>query len=406
MERLDGKRVLLGVTGSIAAYKACELVRELRRTGAEVQVASTRAASAFVTPLTFEALSGRRVLGDVLEVDQGKIPHVEEAYKADLAVVAPASADCLAKMTHGLADEALFATLLAYRGPLLVAPAMETEMWAHPATTHNVVILKERGVSFVGPVQGPLASGRSGSGRLAPIPRILEACLQQLVKQDLAGKRVLVTAGPTCEDLDPVRFLSNRSSGRMGVAIARAAAHRGAEVTLVHGPLKDELPELDNLTPQPVRSAQAMFDACTAQTFDVAVLAAAVADYAPADVAEQKLKKGDGGLSLELARTPDILAHLGRDRGGIQVLVGFAAETERVLENARRKLDNKGADLICANNVSESGSGFLSRSNRITLVSRRGETDLGMLTKDVAADRIVSQIVKMLGKDDNGQGRG
>ncbi len=396
MERLDGKRVLLGVTGSIAAYKACELVRELRRAGAEVQVAPTKAAEAFVTPLTLEALSGRRVLGDVLEVDNGKIPHVEEAYKADLAVVAPASADAMARMTHGLAGDALFATLLAYRGPLLIAPAMETEMWAHPATAANVATVRARGAVFVGPVEGALASGRSGSGRMAPIPRIVEACLQQLARQDLAGRRVLVTAGPTCEDLDPVRYLTNRSSGRMGVAIARAAAHRGAVVTLVHGPLKDELPELDNLSPVPVRSAQQMFEACTAEAFDVAVLAAAVADYAPAAVAQQKLKKGDGGLSLELSRTRDILAHLGRERGELKVLVGFAAETERVLENARAKLEKKGADLICANNVSESGAGFLSRNNRITLVSRRGETDLGMLTKDAAADRIVSQIVKLM----------
>lgn len=375
MNPLANQHVLLGITGSIAAYKAPLLVRELVAAGASVRALPTRAASAFVTPLTLEALTGRSVMSDALEIQEGRIPHVEEAYAADLALVVPASADSLAKLAAGIADEALYATLLSYEGPLVIAPAMETRMWSHPATRANVRSLADRGAIIVEPEEGALASGRSGKGRLAALERILAAARAALAPADLTGKRVLVTAGPTVEDLDPVRFLTNRSSGRMGVALAAGAAARGAEVVLVHGPLQVPVPA--GVRAVPVRSAQQMHDAVMAETdagLDAAVLAAAVADWRPAEVATQKRKKGDADkLSLELVRTPDILAALGA-RAQRPVLVGFAAETTDVEANARSKLAKKGCDAICANDVSAAGGGFQSADNDVTVYLASGET--------------------------------
>ncbi len=422
MLRLDGKHILVGVGGSIAAYRACDVVRRLRELGASVRVAPTRAASAFVTPLTFEAISGEPCLGGVLELERGGhappatpeagahaaparsvIPHIEEAYRAACAVVAPATADLVARMAHGFADEALLATLLSFRGPLVVAPAMETRMWDHPATQDNVGTLVTRGAFVVGPAAGPLASGRSGAGRLAPVEEIVEAVVYALADKDLAGRHIVVTAGPTVEDVDPVRFLTNRSSGKMGLALARAAALRGARVDLVHGPLRAPPPSTPGLTPRPVRSAQEMLDETLLRIdgADVAILCAAVADARPAKPARKKLKKTKGELAaIALTPTEDILATLGAlpsRKQGRPVLVGFAAETGDVARYARDKLVRKKCDLVCANDVGEEGSGFDVDTNRILLVKKKGRDRwLPKLDKADAAWRILDEVKALL----------
>jgi phosphopantothenoylcysteine decarboxylase/phosphopantothenate--cysteine ligase len=398
MDPLADKHVLLGITGSIAAYKAPLLVRELVATGASVRALATRAATKFVTPLTLEALTGRGVMTDSLEMQQGRIPHVEEAYAADIALIAPASADALAKLAAGFGDEALYATLLSYAGPLVIAPAMETNMWAHPATQANVRTLRERGAVIVEPEAGELASGREGKGRLAELSHILDAARAALAAPDLAGKRVLVTAGPTVEDVDPVRFLTNRSSGRMGVALAARAAARGADVVLVHGPM--QVPAPAGTRAVAVRSAQQMHDAVMAEvdTVDAAILAAAVADWRPAEAAAEKKKKGaDDKLTLELVRTPDILAALGA-RAERPVLVGFAAETEDVATNARAKLARKNCDAICANDVSGAETGFASEDNELTVYLKDGaERALGRASKTALADGVLDVVRELLG---------
>lgn len=400
---LTGKRVLVGVGGSIAAYRACDVVRRLREHGAAVRVAPTRAAAAFVTPMTFEALSGAPCLGGVLDVEHGRIPHVEEAHACDLVLVVAATADLLAKMAHGLADEALLATLLASPAPVVVAPAMESRMWSHPATQANVATLRARGVYQVGPVEGPLASGRSGAGRLAPVEDIVEAAAWTVCDKDLAGQRIVVTAGPTAEHLDPVRFLTNRSSGRMGVALAVQAARRGAEVALVHGPLKVPVPYVPGLAAVAVRSAGEMHEQTMrkAARADAAILCAAVADARPKVRAKHKLKKTEGQLkTVELVPTRDILADLGAVRSKKKarrpVLVGFAAETGDVLAYARGKLERKGCDLICANDVAEAGSGFDVETNRMLLVWPEQERWLPQSTKDEAAWHILDEVKAML----------
>lgn len=404
MDRLAGKHILVGVGGSVAAYRACDLVRRLRELGATVRVAPTRGAAAFVTPMTFEALSGAPCLGGVLEMERGKIPHIEEAYIADAAVIAPASADLIARMAQGMADEALLATLLSFRGPLLIAPAMETRMWDHAATQDNVRTLRARGAWCVGPVDGPLASGRSGKGRLAPIDDIVEHLVHALAPKDLEGKRLLVTAGPTVEDIDPVRYLTNRSSGKMGVALARAAALRGARVDLVHGPLRVEVPRTPGIVAAPVRSATEMLDAALSlvHAADAALLCAAVADARPATYVGKKLKKTKGELeAIALMPTADILAALGAHPLRQQrrfVLVGFAAETEDVARSAHDKLRRKGCDLVCANDVAEAGSGFDVETNRILIVRRDGSEEwLASMSKRAAADRILDEVVPLLG---------
>lgn len=400
MRPLHEKRILLGVGGSIAAYKACELARAMMREGAMVTVAPTRAATRFVTPLTFEGLTGRPCLLDVLDAEGGNIPHVEEAYGADLVVVAPASANLLARMAQGFADEALLATLLSVRAPLLVAPAMESRMWQHPATQQNVELLRSRGAIFVDPARGALASGRDGEGRLATVEDIVEACCRALTEPDLERRHVLITAGPTVEDIDPVRYLTNRSSGRMGFALAVAASRRGARVTLVHGPTTAPVPTAHGVDAVAVRSAAQMHDAVMdhlrSSPVDVAILAAAVADYRPAQVAEQKLKKSAESLTLPLERTADILAAVGAldDR---PLLVGFAAETENLVANARSKLERKNCDLICANDVSLPDVGFDTSTNQLTLLLRGGAViELGHGAKLEVAHGVLDAVVAQL----------
>jgi phosphopantothenoylcysteine decarboxylase/phosphopantothenate--cysteine ligase len=392
----------VGVGGSIAAYRACDVVRRLIDLGATVRVAPTRSAAAFVTPLTFEALSGRPCLGGVLDVDNGRIPHIEEAHRADAAVIVPASADVLARLAHGFADEALLATMLSFAGPIVIAPAMETRMWTHAATQASTALLRERGALFVGPVEGALASGRSGAGRMSPVDDVLEAVLFALTKKDLAGVRIVVTAGPTVEDIDAVRSITNRSSGRMGTALARAAALRGARVDLVHGPMKIAVPTIPLLLAHAVRSAREMFEVTTAlaDDADAMLLCAAVADARPATIATRKLKKSKGELrSIALVPTEDILATLGARasrRQGRPVLVGFAAETSAVAKSAREKLVRKRCDLVCANDVSALGSGFDVGTNRMILVGRGKDRVLGPASKAEIADGILDEVKALL----------
>jgi len=404
---LQGKRILLGVGGSVSAYKAAEVARAFMKEGAVVDVIPTAAAQKFVTPLLFEALTGRAVHTDVMQMHDGTIPHIELAYAADLVVVCPATADLLSSMAHGRAHDALLATLLSVRAPLVVAPAMETRMWSHPATAANVALLEERGALFVGPVDGALASGRSGKGRLAPIDDIVEAGRAALVDDDLRGHTVVVTAGPTAEDVDPVRFLTNRSTGKMGVALAVAAARRGAQVHLVHGPMSTTVPTLSGLHVHPVRAAQQMCDVVTGLVDDgatLAILAAAVADYTPAQVAEQKIKKTATGGDLDaipLKRTPDILATLGQARQEMQastpVLVGFAAETQDVTHNGQKKLAKKKVDLICANDVSGTQSAFGSDDNAVIVLSVDQEPkQLPRMSKADIADAILDEAKRFL----------
>ena len=404
MQRFTGTHVVVGVAGSIAAYRACDLVRGLRAQGASVRVAPTRSAQAFVTPLLFEALSGRPCLLTALDVEQGRIPHVEEAYQARVVVVCPATADILARMAAGFADEALLSLLLSFQGPVIVAPAMESHMWSHPATQENVATLKARGVVFVGPVEGPLASGRSGQGRLAAIDDVIEGALAAVLPRDFQGKRVLVTAGPTVEDLDPVRSLTNRSSGKMGLMIARELALRGAAVDVVHGPVKVAVPGTPGLRAIAVRSATEMAEAVfsRASHVDVAILAAAVADFRPRSVAALKIKKTDGPPTVDLVPTTDILLTLGQSRAAGQgpLLVGFAAETDDVENRAHEKRERKGCALVIGNDVSAAGSGFDVDTNRVFLARdpRRGlSLWLPLMSKEEVAVRVVDEIRSLLG---------
>jgi phosphopantothenoylcysteine decarboxylase/phosphopantothenate--cysteine ligase len=395
---LTGTRILLGVTGSIAAYKAAALLRELTRRGAEVTCAMTESASRFVAPLTFETLSRRPVLTDLYAQDyEGQIAHIAAAGGADLFVVAPATAHTLAKFAHGLADDFVTNLFLAATCPVLLAPAMDAEMWRHPATQANVATLRQQGVQFVGPASGELASGLTGPGRLAEPAEIVGAVEALLARaRDLAGRRLLVTAGPTYEPLDPVRFVGNRSSGRMGFALAEAAAARGARVVLVTGPTHLAPPA--GVECVRVETTQEMYEAVLARAAgaDAVIKAAAPADYRATQVAPSKIKKGREVLTLELTPTPDILAELSR-RKGASVLVGFAAETEEVVANAREKLRKKNLDLVVANEVGVRDAGFAAETNRVTLVGADGDTEsLPLLSKREVAHRILDRVARLL----------
>lgn len=396
-------RITLGVTGGIAAYKSAELVRRLQDEGHSIQVVMTRAAREFITPLTFAALSGQRVITDLFSNQPGgegsldsAIDHIAVAQRTDLLLVAPATADIVAKFARGIADDFLSTLYLASTAPVVVAPAMNVNMWQHPATQENLATLRARGVRIVEPSAGYLACGMIGAGRLAEQEEILKAVRETLqAQQDLAGEIVLVTAGPTCEDIDPVRFLTNRSSGKMGYALAAAAAHRGAKVTLVSGPTALETPQgverIDvRSTEEMQRAVQQRFAGCT-----MAIFAAAVADYRPAEKSTQKIKRGKEALTLRLEPNPDILASIAREKGE-RFIIGFAAETESVAENARKKLTEKHADLIVANDVSAEGAGFDHETNIVTLFSRDGR-DLPLLrmSKSEVAQRILDEATRL-----------
>jgi phosphopantothenoylcysteine decarboxylase/phosphopantothenate--cysteine ligase len=395
---LRGRRVLLGVTGGIAAYKAVILLRLLRLHGASVRVVMTRSAERFVGPATFAALSEHRVYTDLWE-EPGVVLHVRLAREADLAIVAPATANVIAKLAQGIADDLLTSTLLEAACPLAVAPAMHSGMWEHPATRANVAALAARGVRLVGPVVGPRAAGDEGVGRMSEPEDILASVREMLAASgDLAGRRVVVTAGPTWEPIDPVRFLGNRSTGKMGFAVAADAFVRGADVTLIVGPGTVEPPEGPELVR--VTTAQEMRDAVVhaAADADAVVMAAAVADFRPETVAGDKLKKDQGPPSLVLVPTPDILSELGAAPGR-PVLVGFAAETRDVGSAGREKLTRKGLDLLVANEVGREGTGFGSDTNRATIVAADGADEpLREWTKRDLASAICDRLVRLLAR--------
>ena len=365
-------KVALGVTGCIAAYKAIEVMRGLQKAGVSVQVILTRSAAEFVTPLTFESLSAQQVITDMFRPGQNwDIQHISVAQSIQLLAVVPATANILGKFAHGIADDFLSTLYLSNPGPVLIAPAMNVEMWRHPAVRANVEILKARGHHFVDPEPGMLACGMEGDGRLATVDVIVSRILEVLRGgQSLAGLKILVTAGPTVEDIDPIRFISNRSSGKMGYAVAQIAQQRGADVFLVSGPTSLETPSGVHFVP--VRSAAQMKDAVLGlyPEMDIVVKAAAVSDFRPADPSAQKVKKGNASLQLPLTQTEDILALLGKQKKN-QVLVGFAAETERLMESAQKKLEEKKLDLLVANDVSHGVFG--SDSSAVVVLSRLSE---------------------------------
>ena len=395
-------RITLGVTGGVAAYKAAELVRRLQQEGVSVEVVMTRAACEFITPLTFAALTGKKVITGLFAESGGEanldsaIEHISVAQRTDLLLVAPATADILAKFSRGISDDFLSTLYLATTAPVIVAPAMNVNMWNHPATQENLERLRARGVHVVDPDEGYLACGMTGSGRLAGQDAIIAAVHEVLShRRDLQGHTVLVTAGPTQEALDPVRFLTNRSSGRMGYAVAEAAAQRGANVLLVSGPTALETPA--GVTRLDVRTAAEMLQAVEKHFPEAhfAIFAAAVADYRPAETAAQKIKKTGGEITVRLEPNPDILAAAARKKGH-RLVVGFAAETEKVADNARKKLKEKDTDLIVANDVTAEGAGFDVDTNVVTLFARDGrDLPLPKLTKREVAHRILDEVLRL-----------
>ncbi len=391
---LQGKTIVLGVSGGIACYKAAALASALVKQHADVQVLMTENATRFVTPITFEQLTGQKALVDTFDRNfQHSVEHIAVADRADFVLIAPATANVIAKLAHGLADDMLTTTVLACSCPKAIAPAMNTGMYENPVTQDNLAILRRYGWEVIEPASGRLACGAVGKGKLPEPEALLEVCLHALAhEKDLTGKRVLVTAGPTREALDPVRYLTNHSSGRMGYAIAKAASRRGADVTLVSGPVSLPRPAYVNVVD--VVSAQDMYDAVMAHadTADIVIKAAAVADYRPASVADNKIKKSDGDMSIPLERTKDILGTLGARKREGQFLCGFSMETENMLENSRGKLARKNLDMIAANNVKVAGAGFGVDTNVLTLITADSETDLPLMSKDAAADALLDAI--------------
>ena len=389
---LKDKNIVLGVTGGIAVYKACDLVSRLKKQGARVRVVLTANAAKFVPPLTFETLSGNPVVIDTFE-PRKSLEHISLAKWADVFAVAPASANCLAKLAGGIADDLLSTTALAMTAPLLLAPAMNANMWRHPATQANFKVLLDRGAKTVGPMTGHLACGDDDVGRMAEPVEIVEA-LDALLnpRQDYAGRHVLVTAGPTVERIDPVRYITNRSSGKMGYAIAEAARDRGAEVVLVSGPVNLAAP--GGMEVVKIESSAQLCEAVLNRGAwaDVVIQAAAPADFTPVSVSDSKIKKTGGGMVLELKNTTDIARTLGERKRPGQILVAFAAETDRVLENARGKLDKKNADLIVANDVTRADAGFGVDTNAVTLITRTDQRALPVMSKRAVADAILDRV--------------
>ena len=392
---LKDKNIVLGVTGGIAAYKACDLVSRLKKQGALVRVVLTANGAKFVPPLTFETLSSNPVVTDTFE-PRKSLEHISLAKWADAFVIAPASANCLAKLANGIADDLLSTTALAMTAPLLIAPAMNANMWRHPATQANIMLLLERGAKTVGPMSGHLACGDDDVGRMAEPEQIVEA-LDALLnpRRDFEDRHVLVTAGPTVERIDPVRYITNRSPGKMGYAIAEAARDRGADVVLVSGPVNLAAPEGVEVV-----KIESSAELCAAvldrgDWADVVIQAAAPADYTPVNVSETKIKKTDAGMMLELKNTTDIAKTLGKRKRPGQVLVAFAAETDRVLENAKGKLEKKNADLIVANDVTRPGAGFGVDTNAVTLITRQDEKALPVMSKRDVADAILDKVAAL-----------
>ncbi len=391
---LAGKKIILGVSGSIAAYKSALIVRGLIRAGAQVRVLMTPAATEFISPLTLATLSKHEVITSV-HSEAGWNNHVELGLWADAYLIAPTTATTLAKLAHGICDTALVAVYLSARCPVFFAPAMDVDMWLHPATGANVARLQSYGNHLIDVESGELASGLHGQGRLAEPEHILEILADHFAtRADLAGERILITAGPTHEDLDPVRFLGNRSTGRMGIALAEAAAARGASVELILGPTELST-TASGVTVTAVRSAREMHAAAISQWSEctTAILCAAVADYRPAEVAEEKIKKKEGELHLRLVRNPDIAADLGTSKRPDQLLIGFALETEHGLANAREKLTRKNLDFIVLNSPRTPGAGFGHATNQIQLVDRNKVTDFELKSKRAVAEDILDRLV-------------
>ncbi len=393
---MEKKCIVVGVCGGIAAYKICSLVSSLKKRGHEVHVLMTKEAESFVGPLTFQTLSGQRVVLDMMSIDyEPDVHHISLARKADCFVIAPATANVIAKVAHGIADDMLTTTFLAADCEKLLVPAMNTYMLENPVTQDNIALCRKYGMHILESASGYLACGDTGKGRMPEASVILDA-VESLLEKDryLSGRNVLVTAGPTREDIDPVRYITNHSSGKMGYALARAARNAGAKVVLVTGCVNIEEPvnvEMVHVT-SAAEMAQAVLE--RSQEQDAIIMAAAIADYTPKEKADQKLKKGDGELYIELERTTDILLELGKRKKEGQVLIGFAMETENLLANAAGKLAKKNADYIVANSIADAGAGFGVDTNVVTIISKEGEKSLGLLSKDETAEKILSYCLK------------
>ena len=396
---LEGKNVLLGVTGGIAAYKSADLASKLIKQHANVDVIMTENATKFIAPLTFEALTHNRCVTDTFDRNHPwEVEHIALADKADVLVIAPATANCIAKLAAGIADDMLTTTALACTCPKIIAPAMNTKMYDNPVTQRNIQTLRDFGYIIVTPTEGYLACGTVGKGRMEEPAGILDAIIHEIACiKDMEGISLLVTAGPTREAIDPVRYITNHSTGKMGVAVAKAAALRGADVTLVAGPIDIEAPSYVNTVR--ITSAKEMFEEVTkrADQQDIIVKAAAVADYTPANYVDDKIKKSEDNsdFSIKLARTQDILGWLGEHKKEGQILCGFSMETRDMLENSKKKLEKKNLDMICANNLRTSGAGFGVDTNVITLITSENATELELMSKDKAAHCILSELMKM-----------
>lgn len=391
---LTGKTIVLGVTGSIAAYKIANLASMLVKLNADVHVIMTQNATHFITPMTFETLTNNKCIVDTFDRNFNfDVKHVSLAKRGDLFLVAPCTANVIGKVANGICDDMLTTTIMATKAPVLFSPAMNTGMWENPVLQDNLKKLQHYGYHVIEPVVGRLACGDTGSGKMPSEETLLEHILLHLAREkDLKGKRLLITAGPTQEAIDPVRFISNRSSGKMGYALAKMAVLRGAQVTLVSGPVS--IAPFAGIETVAARSAQQMFEAVSERSAesDVVIMCSAVADYKPAGYSEQKMKKGDNDMNIPLTRTQDILGWLGDHKQAGQVLVGFSMETENLIENSRRKLTKKHADLICANSIASGQTGFAVDTNKVTLITQENVTELPLCTKEETADLILDSI--------------
>lgn len=394
---LTGKTIVLGVTGGIAAYKSANLASMLVKLHADVHVIMTQNATHFITPMTFETLTNNKCIVDTFDRNFSfDVKHVSLAKRGDLFVVAPCTANVIGKLAHGICDDMLTTTMLATKAPKLIAPAMNTGMWENPILQDNLTKLQGYGYHIIEPIVGRLACGDTGTGKMNSEEVIIEHILTFMAKeQDLKGRKVLITAGPTQESIDPVRYITNHSSGKMGYAIAKMARLRGADVTLVSGPVN--IKPFTGIDLVPVKSAADMFEAVTSRSADndVIIMCSAVADYTPATYSNQKVKKHDGELSIELTRTQDILGWLGEHKRDSQTLVGFSMETENLIDNSRAKLTKKHADLICANSISGNTTGFAVDTNQVTLITPNEVQEMPLCSKEETADKILDYIVKL-----------
>ncbi|MGL5434251.1 MAG: bifunctional phosphopantothenoylcysteine decarboxylase/phosphopantothenate--cysteine ligase CoaBC [Lachnospiraceae bacterium] len=395
---LQGKTIVLGVTGGIAAYKIASLASMLKKQHANVEVILTRNAANFITPITFESLTGTKCLIDTFDRDfKFEVEHIALAKRADVFMIAPATANVIAKVAHGLADDMLSTTFLACKKPKLIVPAMNTAMYENPVTQDNLAACRRYGMKVIEPATGYLACGDTGAGKMPEPAELFDYLIQEIgFEKDLAGKKILVTAGPTREAIDPVRYITNHSTGKMGYAVARAAARRGAKVTLVSGPVNLDVPlGVERIA---VSSAREMFDAVTevGRNQDVIIKSAAVADYRPLKVGQEKTKKMDGDINIGLERTDDILAWLGQHRSPGQILCGFSMETQNMLENSRGKLEKKNIDMIVANNLKIEGAGFGTDTNIVTIITRDGEEELELMSKDEVAHHLLNRIASLI----------